>query len=318
MTCSGHDGTSAARLRPRSRRRDGDRGRRPPRRTRRHHHRCRQRAARANHPQRPRHARSAGSRRSGALRQPLVLWSPSRSAAAFVHGDSGLDGADLPAPTTPLDGIDAVGFIVDTCRTLDDVWLVPVGPLTNIALALRRRSGHRRSHRRHLADGRRNLRQPHADGRVQRLGRSRGRDDRVRLRRPARHGGPRRDTPVPGHARTDRHDRRARLARSPPCSPTCSASSARHYLRGTTPVRSRRRRPRPARGVRGDASRAVRPDRAPRRHRDPRRAHPRDDRDRSSERHLLGAAPNCDVLTDRRRRRGVRPPRRRDRALSSH
>ena len=58
-------------------------------------------------------------------------------AAPFVHGDSGLDGADLPAPTTPLDGGDAVGFIIDTCRRLDDVWLVPVGPLTNIALALR-------------------------------------------------------------------------------------------------------------------------------------------------------------------------------------
>ncbi len=58
-------------------------------------------------------------------------------SAPFVHGDSGLDGADLPTPTTPLDGSDAVGFIVDTCRTLDDVWLVPVGPLTNIALALR-------------------------------------------------------------------------------------------------------------------------------------------------------------------------------------
>jgi len=59
------------------------------------------------------------------------------SFGAFVHGASGLDGADLPAPTTPLDGTDAVGFIVDTCRTQDDVWLVPVGPLTNIALALR-------------------------------------------------------------------------------------------------------------------------------------------------------------------------------------
>ncbi len=58
-------------------------------------------------------------------------------AAAFVHGESGLDGADLPAPTTPLDGTDAVGFIIDTCRAVDDVWLVPVGPLTNIALALR-------------------------------------------------------------------------------------------------------------------------------------------------------------------------------------
>jgi inosine-uridine nucleoside N-ribohydrolase len=66
--------------------------------------------------------------------RPLVA---EPSVATFVHGDSGLDGADLPAPTTPLDGIDAVGFIVDTCRTFDDVWLVPVGPLTNIALALR-------------------------------------------------------------------------------------------------------------------------------------------------------------------------------------
>ena len=56
---------------------------------------------------------------------------------AFVHGESGLDGADLPAPTTPLDGTDAVAFIVDTCRTRDDVWIVPVGPLTNVALALR-------------------------------------------------------------------------------------------------------------------------------------------------------------------------------------
>jgi inosine-uridine nucleoside N-ribohydrolase len=57
--------------------------------------------------------------------------------AAFVHGESGLDGADLPPPTTPLDGTDAVRFIVDTCRQRDHIWLVPVGPLTNIALALR-------------------------------------------------------------------------------------------------------------------------------------------------------------------------------------
>ena len=57
--------------------------------------------------------------------------------AAFVHGERGLDGADLPIPTTPLDGTDAVTFIIDTCRAVDDLWLVPVGPLTNIALALR-------------------------------------------------------------------------------------------------------------------------------------------------------------------------------------
>ena len=57
--------------------------------------------------------------------------------AAMVHGASGLDGADLPAPTRPLDGTDAVGFIIDTCRATEGVWLVGVGPLTNLALALR-------------------------------------------------------------------------------------------------------------------------------------------------------------------------------------
>jgi inosine-uridine nucleoside N-ribohydrolase len=56
---------------------------------------------------------------------------------AFVHGESGLDGADLPPPTTPLDGTDAAGFIIDTCRRTEGIWIVPVGPLTNIALALR-------------------------------------------------------------------------------------------------------------------------------------------------------------------------------------
>ncbi len=59
------------------------------------------------------------------------------SFGAFVHGESGLDGADLPPPTTPLDGTDAVAFIVDRCRAVDNLWLVAVGPLTNIALALR-------------------------------------------------------------------------------------------------------------------------------------------------------------------------------------
>lgn len=56
--------------------------------------------------------------------------------AGHVHGESGLDGADLPAPTTPLDGTDAVQFIVDACHRHDNLWLIPVGPLTNIALAL--------------------------------------------------------------------------------------------------------------------------------------------------------------------------------------
>jgi len=57
--------------------------------------------------------------------------------AAFVHGESGLDGADLPTPTTDLDGTDGVAFIIETCRTTEGLWLVPTGPLTNVGLALR-------------------------------------------------------------------------------------------------------------------------------------------------------------------------------------
>ena len=57
--------------------------------------------------------------------------------AASVHGASGLDGADLPTPITPLDGTDGVGFIIDTCRSEEGLWLVPIGPLTNIGLAFR-------------------------------------------------------------------------------------------------------------------------------------------------------------------------------------
>ncbi len=66
--------------------------------------------------------------------RPLV--EPPRPAA-FIHGDSGLDGADLPEPTRGADGTDAVGFIVETCRRHEGTWLVPTGPLTNVALALR-------------------------------------------------------------------------------------------------------------------------------------------------------------------------------------
>lgn len=70
---------------------------------------------------------------SGAAR-PLLA--PPRDAG-FVHGESGLDGAELPEPTTPLDSTDGVEFIIETCRRDEGIWLVPIGPLTNIALALR-------------------------------------------------------------------------------------------------------------------------------------------------------------------------------------
>ncbi len=70
---------------------------------------------------------------SGAVR-PLLA---PPLTATFVHGESGLDGADLPAPTRDVDSTDAVGFIIETCRAAEGTWLVPTGPLTNIALALR-------------------------------------------------------------------------------------------------------------------------------------------------------------------------------------
>ena len=70
---------------------------------------------------------------AGAARPLLV---PPRHAAE-VHGPSGMDGPSLPAPSRTVASQDAVRFIVDTLRREDDVWLVPMGPLTNIALALR-------------------------------------------------------------------------------------------------------------------------------------------------------------------------------------
>jgi inosine-uridine nucleoside N-ribohydrolase len=58
--------------------------------------------------------------------------------AGYVHGESGLDGADLPEPRREIASDDAVAFIVETTRANEGLWLVPTGPLTNIALALRR------------------------------------------------------------------------------------------------------------------------------------------------------------------------------------
>jgi inosine-uridine nucleoside N-ribohydrolase len=57
--------------------------------------------------------------------------------AGFVHGESGLDGADLPPPDRGADGDEAATFIVETCRTNEGAYIVPTGPLTNIAIALR-------------------------------------------------------------------------------------------------------------------------------------------------------------------------------------
>jgi len=68
----------------------------------------------------------------GPLLRPLVT-------AANVHGESGLDGPRFAAPTVGISDEHAVDFIVRTIMGSDgDVTLVPVGPLTNIAMAMRR------------------------------------------------------------------------------------------------------------------------------------------------------------------------------------
>jgi inosine-uridine nucleoside N-ribohydrolase len=63
------------------------------------------------------------------IRDPFV--------AAYVHGETGLDGPDLPAARgSPVDR-HAVDFLADRIRARNgEVTLVPTGPLTNVALML--------------------------------------------------------------------------------------------------------------------------------------------------------------------------------------
>ncbi len=67
------------------------------------------------------------------LRRKLVT-------AEHVHGKTGLDGVDLPAPSMPLQDRHAVDFLIENLRRepAGSVTLVPIGPLTNIASALAR------------------------------------------------------------------------------------------------------------------------------------------------------------------------------------
>ncbi|MCI5111071.1 MAG: nucleoside hydrolase [Marivita sp.] len=60
--------------------------------------------------------------------------------AEHVHGKTGLDGPTLPDPTMPLQDQHAVDFLIETLRAEDEgtVTLCPLGPLTNIATALKR------------------------------------------------------------------------------------------------------------------------------------------------------------------------------------
>ena len=58
--------------------------------------------------------------------------------AEHVHGKTGLDGVDFAEPTMPLQDQHGVDFIIDTllAQPPATVTLCPLGPLTNIALAM--------------------------------------------------------------------------------------------------------------------------------------------------------------------------------------
>ncbi len=58
--------------------------------------------------------------------------------AEYVHGKTGLDGPDLPEPVMPLQPQHAVDWIVETlmAHAPGEITLCPLGPLTNIAMAL--------------------------------------------------------------------------------------------------------------------------------------------------------------------------------------
>ena len=63
-----------------------------------------------------------------------------RMVGESIHGDSGLDGPELPEPTVSLDDRHAVDLIIETVMSepAGSITLVPSGPLTNIAMAVRR------------------------------------------------------------------------------------------------------------------------------------------------------------------------------------
>jgi pyrimidine-specific ribonucleoside hydrolase len=66
---------------------------------------------------------------AGPLVQPLTT-------APQFHGESGMDGPDLPEPKIKPQNKHAVDFIVDTVLNHKDITLIATGPLTNIAGAI--------------------------------------------------------------------------------------------------------------------------------------------------------------------------------------
>lgn len=61
------------------------------------------------------------------------------AATALIHGPDGIGGVELPAPRRTAEEVPAVDFIVRAAHEYGaDLVLVPTGPLTNVAAALRK------------------------------------------------------------------------------------------------------------------------------------------------------------------------------------
>lgn len=73
------------------------------------------------------------------MRQPLV---GELLTASHIHGESGIGGVELPETDLMLHPGHAIDFLTNTIMDSDgDITLIPVGPLSNIALAIRREPG---------------------------------------------------------------------------------------------------------------------------------------------------------------------------------
>jgi len=65
--------------------------------------------------------------------QPLLV--PLHDAS-YVHGAGGLGPVEVPEPKKPLEKQHAVDFLIETFMAHDDITLITLGPLTNVAQAL--------------------------------------------------------------------------------------------------------------------------------------------------------------------------------------
>jgi len=124
--------------------------------------------------------------------RPLVRTDVKRGMAARIHGDM----LDLPPVShgATLQPTHAVDWLIETYLASNrDIVLCPVGPLTNIAMAIQG-AAHRRVHPRDRDHGRRaRPRKHHGLGRVQHLAGSRVGTDRGQLRRADPDGAARRN-----------------------------------------------------------------------------------------------------------------------------